>query len=116
MDTAGAFAYHGPEMSADPSVFTPDTVVVAAAGPVACEVDGAYVILEPAAGRYFGTEKVGASIWRMLEAPVSVATICRRVVEQYDVQPGRCEADVRAYLATLHAQGLLEICAGPAER
>jgi len=116
MDTAGAIAYHDANMSADPIVFTPDTVVVAATGPVACEVDGAYVILEPAAGRYFGTENVGASIWRMLAAPVSVETICRRLVEQYDVQPERCEADVRTYLGTLHAQGLVEICASPAER
>ncbi len=114
VDMPTAFAYHARSMSQDASSWSAETVVVAAAGPVACEVDGAFVILEPEAGCYFGTERVGAFVWRLLEAPISVGAICRQVVDAFEVAPAQCEADVHAFLRELHVHRLIDVRGEPA--
>jgi hypothetical protein len=86
-----------------------NTVVSASEAVLASPLGGEVVLLEPEAGTYFSLNEVGARIWEMIRDPVSVESIARRIVEEYDVDPIRCREDVLLLLSELVEHGLAEI-------
>jgi hypothetical protein len=58
---------------------------------------------------YYGLEDVGTRIWQLLQRPVSVLAIREALVAEFDVEPARCERDIRLLLTDLAARGLVEI-------
>jgi hypothetical protein len=85
------------------------TVVRRCDGQVDCRLDGEVAVLHLDKGLYFGLQDVGAHVWESLQEPQSVAAICAGVVENFDVDPSRCQADVLRFLATLQEEGLIEV-------
>ncbi len=71
---------------------------------VHAEVDGEATLMHVDTGRYFGLTEVATRIWQLMEAPIRVDELCRRLVEEYEVSPERCREEVLA---------LLERMAGP---
>jgi hypothetical protein len=74
---------------------------------VSCELAGETVILDMPTGRYFALDTVGSRIWALLETPSTVEAVCRRVLEEYDVDPATCREDVSRLLNQLLEHGLL---------
>lgn len=97
---------------AESNLLAPDTVVVAAKGPVSCVVGDAMVILDPATGNYFGTGEVGARILALIAEPVTVGEVCRRIVDEYEVSAGQAAGDVDLFLRTLIERGLAQARSG----
>lgn len=81
-----------------------DDVLVRSTGLEAADLDGETALLSVAKGSYFGLNDVGSRIWALLERPISPRGLCLRLLEEYDVSPETCEAEVTAYL-----QALLEL-------
>jgi hypothetical protein len=52
---------------------------------------------------------VGASIWKLLQTPCKVADIQVALLQEYDVEPERCERDLMALLEGLLGAGLIEV-------
>jgi hypothetical protein len=71
------------------------------------------VIMDFNKGAYFGLDEIGTVIWRQLQQPQTVRTICDAVTAQYEVNRTTCEQDVIHLLETLHAEGLIEVRKGP---
>jgi hypothetical protein len=67
------------------------------------------VLLDLKSGVYHGLEAVGARIWELLAAPTSVRQIRDRILEEYDVDPQRCENDLLTLLEELKGHGLVEV-------
>ena len=59
-------------------------------------------------GQCYGMERVTAAVWRLLEKPMSIDTICERLVELYAVDPAVCRADVERLFGQLRSEGLIE--------
>lgn len=88
----------------------PDSATVVVAGDVlVSEFGDELVLLDLRDGVFYGLEDVGAQIWELLQKPISVAAIREALVAQYDVEPTRCEQDVRTLLGELASKGLVEI-------
>ncbi len=68
---------------------------------VFCELSGELTLLDLRSNTYYGLSKVGARIWEMIQEPRSFAQLCEAIVEQYDVEPARCHADVEALVRQL---------------
>jgi PqqD family protein of HPr-rel-A system len=66
-------------------------------------------ILQVRSGRYFALREVGARIWDLLQEPRPVSEILQAVLAEYDVEPARCEQDLRALLEGLRERGLVEV-------
>lgn len=66
------------------------------------------VILDLKDGIYYGLDAVGTRIWNLLASPLSVADICDKLQEEYDVQRDECGEAVIALVADLEARGLIE--------
>src|SRR3990172_8295096 len=76
----------------------PSTTFVAAGELLSGEFDAETVILDLRTGVYYGLEEAGARIWRLLKSPTSLAALRDALVQEYDVEPRRCERDLRELL------------------
>jgi hypothetical protein len=66
------------------------------------------VILHLGNGTYYGLDAIGARLWEALQAGELPAAICPALLETYDVEPERLEADLRELLGDLVANDLIE--------
>jgi hypothetical protein len=75
--------------------------------PLAANVDGEIVMLEPSTSRYFGLADTAVRIWQLLEVPSSVADVVDALLEEYDVDRETCTSEVLAFISELEVAGLI---------
>ena len=85
------------------------SIVNAAADLVSCDLDGEAVVLAFGSGIYYGLDPVGATIWRLVQEPRSVGSIRDALLDEYDVEPERCERDLLALLGQLQDARLVVV-------
>jgi hypothetical protein len=106
-----------PKMSTSLSA---SSIVVASRNQVSCDLKGEAAVLNLKNSVYYGLESVGAFVWNLVQRPRSVAELQDALLQEYDVEPARCESDLLGLLEKLLAEGLLEVkseaipSAGPA--
>jgi len=88
---------------------TERATIVAAEGQVSADLSGEVVILNLDSGLYYGLDAVGARIWGLIQVPKTVMEIRAALLEEYEVEPERCERDLSALLQSLAAEGLIEV-------
>jgi Coenzyme PQQ synthesis protein D (PqqD) len=86
-----------------------DSIVVATQEQVSCDLAGEVVILHLRSGMHYGLDAVGARIWSLIQTPMNVNDLRDALLEEYDVDPDRCERDLVALLEDITAQGLIEV-------
>lgn len=67
------------------------------------------VILNLKDGVYYELKEVGTRVWSLLQQPSSVQSILDKLLEEYEVDAERCEADLLALAENLAKFGLVEI-------
>ena len=87
-------------------------LVTATKRQVACTLEGEAVILHLEDGVYYGLNEVGTRVWQLVQVPRNVEQIVHALVEEFDVQPERCQKDVGAIIAELAARGLVTVHEG----
>lgn len=65
------------------------------------------IILHLVNGTYYGLDPVGTRIWALLKDGIATPEICRRLADEYDIDLATIEADARAFLGDLEAQGIV---------
>ena len=85
------------------------STVVAVSEQVSCDLEGEAAILNLRQGVYYGLDAVGARIWGLIQEPRAVHQIRDTLLEEYDVEPDRCEQDLLALLRRLAEEGLVEV-------
>ena len=86
-----------------------DSTIVRSPDQVSTDLGGEVVILSLQSPQYFGLGDVGARIWDIIREPKTVKEILETVLNDYDVEPERCERDLLAVLQELADEGLVEI-------
>ena len=86
-----------------------NTVVVVGEQQVSSDLGGEVAILNLKNGVYYGLDEIGARIWQLIQAPRPLAHVRDVILEEYDVEPGRCESDLVALLTELLNEGLVEL-------
>jgi len=84
------------------AVFTPSKDVLFQ------EVGGETVLLDLASEQYFGLDEVGTRVWQLLNEGEGFAAMIDALLEEYEVERDRLEADVRDLLGSLLEAGLIE--------
>ena len=85
------------------------SIVVATKDQASADLAGEAVILNLESGVYYGLDAVGARIWNLIQEPRTVNEIRDALLEEYEVEPDRCERDIVALLEQLADAGLIEI-------
>lgn len=69
------------------------------------------VLLNLHTGVYFGLNAVGARMWELIRAnqTTPLNKVLAAMVDEYDVRPDRCTADLLTLVARLEENRLLEI-------
>jgi hypothetical protein len=90
-------------------VVSGDSTVVAAKDQVSSDLGGEVAILDLKAGVYYGLDAVGARIWSLIQEPRTVNEIRDILLEEYEVEPERCERDLLVLLQRLADEGIIEV-------
>ena len=93
-----------------PEVMSLKTIIVASKENVSCSLGEEEAILDMRSGKYYGLDPVGASIWKLLDRPKSVEELRAAIVEEYEVEPAKCENDLLLLLEKLRKEGLVKTC------
>ena len=67
------------------------------------------VMMDVEQGVYYGLEPVAARIWTLTEEPLSVGSLCERLVTEYQISPAQCQQEVLAFLRELLNQHIVQI-------
>ena len=73
------------------------------------ELDQETVLMSIDAGAYYGLEGPARSIWEILETPLTFSALVDRLVEEYQVSPETCAADLEGFLSEMVQEGLLRV-------
>jgi hypothetical protein len=65
------------------------------------------VILDIEKGKYFSLNPVATKIWGILEEPLSVDHLCKKLLEEYDVEPEKCKIETNEYVQEMIKLGLI---------
>ena len=58
-------------------------------------------------GKYFSLNPVATSIWEILEQPLSIANLCEKLLEAYDVEAEKCKLETEAYIQEMVQLGFI---------
>lgn len=79
---------------------------------------GGETILVPIAGRtgdlesIYGLNELGERIWSLLDGKRPIREVVQAIVEEYEVDPGEAEGDVRNFVQALEDLGLVDRAVG----
>jgi Coenzyme PQQ synthesis protein D (PqqD) len=93
-----------------PEVISLKTVVVASKENVSCSLGAEAAILDMRSGKYYGLDPIGARIWKLLDQPKSVEELRAAILQDYEVDPVKCESDLLLLLEKLRTEGLVKTC------
>lgn len=85
------------------------TVVVATPEQVSCALGEESAILNMNNSVYYGMNAVGTRVWHLLATPVTIGQLRDVLLDEYDVEPARCEQDLLQLLEKLRSEGLIEV-------
>ena len=86
---------------------TDNTLLSRREGLMAADMNGSAVMMDIMTGKYYNLSQVGGRIWELLEEPMTVAALIKKLTEEYDVSAQQCRADTMPFLTTLVQRGLL---------
>jgi hypothetical protein len=84
-------------------------MVVVGKDQISCDLEGEAAILNLKDGAYYGLNEVGASVWQLIQTPLSVSQIRDALLDRFEVDPERCTKDLIELLSELVDLGLVEV-------
>lgn len=85
------------------------SIVSAASEQVSCPLGDEAAILNLKNTVYYGLDPVGARVWNLLQQPKTVGELRDALLDEYEVDAGRCEIDLLELLEKLRSEGLIEV-------
>jgi Coenzyme PQQ synthesis protein D (PqqD) len=69
------------------------------------------VMLNVAAGEYYGLNAVAARIWELLDHPKTLVQLCAQICEEFEVELEICEAAVLKFADEIIDNGIVQASA-----
>src|SRR5580698_872847 len=85
------------------------SIVLATTEQVSCPLGEESAILNLKNSVYYGMNPVGARVWNLVQQPKSVLQLRDTLLEEYEVDPSRCERDLLDLLEQMRREGLIEV-------
>ena len=77
--------------------------------PLFTHLDDELLALDPQAGLCFSLNVTAARVWQLIDDPTSLDAICRRLVNEFDVDDDTCLRGVAELVSELEAAGFVEV-------
>jgi len=78
-------------------------------GWLAAKVGEELVMMNAENGCYLGLNAVGARVWDLLETPGELDALCEKLMQEYEVAPAVCHAEIEAFIVELVKNGAASI-------
>jgi hypothetical protein len=88
--------------------FNLDSIIQRNPEMVSADMDGEVVMMSIEDSAYYGLNAVGSDLWEALESPVSITSLCQRVIKNFDIDAKSCELDVMELLTDLRERKLVQ--------
>jgi len=85
------------------------SLIAQSEGAIASQVDGEAVILDIESGYFFQLNRPGSHIWWAIETQSTLAAVCERLQDTFDVAPETCRDEAVEFLNILHEKGLVTV-------
>lgn len=85
------------------------SIVNAAPEQISCPLGDEAAILNLKNTVYYGLNPVGARVWTLLQQPRSIGQLRDTLLDEYDVDAGRCESDLLELLEKMKSEGLIQV-------
>jgi hypothetical protein len=72
-------------------------------------VDDDLVILAKTSSSYVALESIGQRVLELVQAPIRVDDLCRRLSQEFDATPEQIAADIQPFLTDLKAEGIVDV-------
>ena len=76
---------------------------------LAAKVGDELVMMSAEKGNYIGLSDVGSRIWELIETPRDVDEVCAQLLNEFDVTPEICRAEVETFLSELVKHGAIAL-------
>ena len=86
---------------------TDTTILSRREGLMTADMNGSAVMMDVMTGKYYNLGAVGGRIWELLEEPMTLAALVKKLTAEYDVSAEQCRNDILPFLNTLLERGLL---------
>jgi len=73
------------------------------------EVSGETVLLDLDSENYFGLDEVGTRIWQLIKEKEDLQAIYNTLLDEYEVEESRLQADLEALLGEISKLGLVSL-------
>ncbi|MDH3994850.1 MAG: PqqD family protein [Gammaproteobacteria bacterium] len=73
------------------------------------EVSGETVLLDLESENYFGLDEVGTRIWQLIKEKEDLQAIYTTLLDEYEVEESRLQADLEALLGEISKLGLVSL-------
>lgn len=90
-------------------MLTVQSTVVVAPGLTAAHLGDEAVLLDANSGRYYGLNELGARIFELVRAPISVDQVKNTLLQEYKVEETELEADLLAFLRDMVQRNLIKL-------
>lgn len=81
---------------------------------LAAKVGDELVMMSAEKGNYIGLSEVGARIWELIETPQGVDAVCAQLLDEFEVEPEVCRAEVDSFLDELVTHDAITLDPSPA--
>jgi len=88
---------------------TLDTIIRRSDALLSTNLGDDVVMMDIEQGAYYGLEAVAARIWTLTEQPVSVGSLCDRLVAEYQIAPEQCREEVLAFVSELIGRQIVQV-------
>ncbi len=73
------------------------------------ELEQEGVLLDLKSGTYFGLDRVGTRVWRLLVTRTPLPEVVTAIVDDFDVTEDQCASDILALVHSMEQQGLVTL-------
>ncbi len=75
---------------------------------ISAKVGDEIVMMSAEQGKYIGLNDVGARVWELIETPHSIDGVVAALIEEFDVTPELCRAEVESFVEKLRENKAIE--------
>ena len=86
-----------------------DTIIARSDAMFSDDLDNDVVMMDVEKGVYYGLESNAARIWKLIEQPTAVGSICDSLAAEYDISPDECRQEVAEFLEDLLDRKVIHI-------
>ena len=86
-----------------------DSIIARNESIFAGEIDDELVMVSIDSGTYFVLNLTARRIWEILEAPMSINDVCDKLIDEYEIDPQTCKAEVLQFVEKLQEKQVITI-------